>query len=116
MQLNASPLSLLMLAAGAVLLNVVVTDVDDEHPVLYVTVTVYVPAVVMLLIVAVVAPVLHKYEAPALAVKFVDVVVQFRSNPLFAVILVVGGFAGTTSPVLSIVAPLQYPVKLILAN
>ena len=43
---------------------VIVAEVDDVHPLASVAVTVYVPAA-RLLIVAVVAPVFHKYEYPA---------------------------------------------------
>jgi hypothetical protein len=44
-----------------------------EHPAALVTVTLYVPAAVMLLITAVVAPVDHKNEVPPVAVKLAEV-------------------------------------------
>jgi hypothetical protein len=58
-QLNDKPLELLIVADGAVLFNVVVDEVEAVHPLLPVTVTVNVPAVVAEMV-AVVAPVLHK--------------------------------------------------------
>jgi hypothetical protein len=48
-QLKASPLLLLILAVGAELLSVVVTDDDAVQPLEPVTVTVKVPAVVTLM-------------------------------------------------------------------
>jgi hypothetical protein len=57
-QFRASPLLLVMLAVGAVLLSVVVADVVAVHPLLPVTVTVNVAAVLTVMA-EVVAPVLH---------------------------------------------------------
>jgi hypothetical protein len=57
-QFSASPLLLLMLAVGTVLLSVVVALVVAVQPLLPVTVTVKVPAVLTLMA-AVVAPVFH---------------------------------------------------------
>ena len=57
-QLSASPLLLVMLAVGAVLLSVVVADVVAVHPLLPVTVTVNVAAVLTVMA-EVVAPVFH---------------------------------------------------------
>jgi hypothetical protein len=65
------------------------------HPAALVTVTLYVPAAVKLLIVAVVAPVDHKYVPPPVAVKLVELPAQIV---LFPVMLQPG--AGFTVSVL----------------
>ena len=59
MQLNARPLSVVIVAPGTVLFNVVVALAVLVHPLVPVTVTLNVPAV-LTVIAAVVAPVDHK--------------------------------------------------------
>jgi hypothetical protein len=58
------------------------------HPAALVTVTLYVPAAVRLLITALVAPVDHKYVPPPVAVKDVELPVQIVLLP---VMLQLGG-------------------------
>jgi hypothetical protein len=83
------PVLLVIPAVGAVVLRVVVAEAVAVQPLLPVTVTVNVPAALTVMA-EVVAPLLHSYAVPPLAVKVVDGVVQFSASPLLVLMLAVG--------------------------
>ena len=78
-----------MLAEGAVLSKVVITELVAVQPLLPVTVTVKVPAVLTVMV-EVVAPVLHRKLDPLLAVSVVEVMEQFKPRPLLLVMEATG--------------------------
>jgi hypothetical protein len=77
----------LIAAVGGVVFKVTTAVSVSVQPFAAVTVTVYVPAVVIELEAASVEPLLHKYVPPPLAVKIVLVVVQSKAKtPLIAAV------------------------------
>ena len=95
------PVLLVIPAVGAVMSSVVVTLVLAVQPLLPVTVTVKVPAVLTVMA-EVVAPVFHSYAVPPLAVKVVDGVVQFSESPLLVLMLAVGAVMFCVMMILSV--------------
>jgi hypothetical protein len=83
------PVLLVIPAVGAVLSSVVVALVVAVQPLLPVTVTVNVAAVLTVMA-EVVAPLLHSYAVPPPAVKVVDGVVQLSASPLLVLMLADG--------------------------
>lgn len=99
-----------IVAVGIVFTTILIGADVVEHPAAFVIVTVLEPAVVAV-IEAVVAPVLHKYDVPALAVKVTLPPEQKVVGP-FAVMLAFGAaFTVTTVPVDVAEHPLAFVIN-----
>jgi hypothetical protein len=75
---SVTPVLFVMAAVGAAVFSVITMLFVSVQPFAFVTVTVYVPAAIMF-IAAVVAPLLHEYVSPPVAVTLIEVVVQVSS-------------------------------------
>jgi hypothetical protein len=100
---------LVILGVGNAFTTMFVGDEVLEHPAAFVTVTVREPAVVTT-IDAVVAPVLHKYVEPALAVNVTFAPAHKLVFPLAVILAVGNAFTATTVAVDVTVQPVLFEI------
>jgi hypothetical protein len=88
---SVTPVLLVIPAVGATVFDVTVMLAVEVQPLVFVTVTVYVPADVMVADAVLPKPLFHEYETPPVAVTLIDVVVHVNSvTPVLLVIPAVG--------------------------
>ena len=99
---SVTPVLLVIPAVGAVVFDVTVMLAVEIQPLAPVTVTVYVPADVILADAALPNPLSHEYELPPVAVTLIDVVVHVNSVTPVLLLMPAVGKAFTTTVVVEV--------------